>query len=123
MKEYPVGTTFKVCGHDELIKKGWRHDHLSDKYTHKDFPNCSINVKMLEDHEGDILTIKNKSHRPHWYYVEEEEYFIWPVFTFLSDDYDDGIIFSCKDGCVEGMTEIFGWIICKTCGKDLRQIR
>lgn len=25
--------------------------------------------------------------------------------------------------CVEGMTEIFGWMICKICGKNLRKIK
>jgi len=25
--------------------------------------------------------------------------------------------------CEEGMTEIFGWMICKHCGKNLRQIK
>ena len=121
MNQYKNGTKFVVCGHDELIKKGWIHDSRLDKYTHKDFHDCSINESMLEEHEGDTFTIKSESHKENWYHVEEEDYYIWPVGTFLLigtfvDDEND-------HACVEGMTEIFGWMICKTCGKNLRQIR
>jgi len=75
---------------------------------------------MIEDFEGDILTIKDKSHRPNWYYVEEEDYFIWPVFTFLEGDKFLNIL---KHKCIEGMTPLDGWFICKTCGDNLREIK
>ncbi len=124
MKEYKKGQKFKVCGHDELLKKGWIHDSGNCKYSHEDFPNCSINEQMIEDFEGETFTVKANSHRDDWYIVEEEDSFIWPVATFLTvHDCDDGIILSCEDGCEEGMTEIDGWIICKHCGTDLRKIR
>jgi len=121
MKEYIKGTKFIVCGHDELLKKGW-YLKSPNHYYHKDFLTCQISRNMIDTYQGDTLTVTkiNELHK-NWYEVEEQLTFIWPVATFLSVD---GAGEDPKNHfCEEGATPIYGWIICKTCGIDLRKIR
>jgi len=116
MKKYKAGTKFIVCGHDELLKKGW--EYSSDKYLHDDFSGCHINGSMIEDYEGQILTTNEKSSRDDWYHVDEESFWIWPVATFS----EAAEVLTSDHTCEEGMTTIGGWFICKTCGDNLREI-
>ncbi len=121
MKEYKKGQKFKVCGHDELLKKGWKQDGPpSSAFEHKDFPESVIVTNMLKSYTGKTLTVKKRDYKTNWYYVEENKY-IWPVATFEIATFE--ITFGCSDGCKEGITPIDGWIICKTCGTNLRKIR
>lgn len=124
MKQYSKGTKFIVCGHDELLKKGWMHvpnGIFSDTYLHDDFPGCPINAVMIKDYEGQTLTTNEDCRRDDWYHVDEESFWIWPVATFLliGTFVDD----ENEHTCEEGMTPIDCWFICKTCGTNLRQIK
>lgn len=121
MKKYKEGTKFTVCSRTELKNKGWRREAGNLQYTHDDFPKCVLSFEMLDNHSGQTLTVyKEDPARENWYTVSENTHYIWPVATFLEEVASSG---SSDHECEEGMTEIFGWMICKTCGKDLRQIR
>lgn len=124
MEKLKIGEKFKVCGISELIKRGWiKHSGFpiqplgtSTYFRHDDFPGCSITEKMIINHEGNILTVVKESRfTENWYWVNENIW-EWPAATFLKD-----LIISNPDVhiCVEGATPIDGWVICKTCGKDL----
>ena len=114
MKEYKRGTKFKVCEHDELLDKGWIFETY--RYTHKDFPGDSI-IREMTHRFGDILTTTHLGLSPRWYQVEENSW-KWPVATFLESwtPKKDHI-------CEEGITPIDGWIICKTCGDNLKEVK
>lgn len=122
---YTPGTKFKVCTHKELVKKGWqlRISWLGKAalYEHDDFKKGGvITYSMIEDNQGLTLTIIGKSiNFLNWYYVKENPN-LWPVATFLETDIINTL--SC-DSCVEGVTPIDGWFICKTCGNNLRKIK
>ena len=109
-----IGTKFKVCTHEELIKKGWVH--IISSYSHDDFSNLVILSKMIDDYTGKTLTIK-KERTKNWYTVEENEW-QWPVATFLDTE-----IIDFTHTCVEGMTPLLGWFIWKHCGRNLKEIK
>lgn len=124
MKKIKQGTTFKICGVSGLIKRGWlKIPGLALNFfyfRHDDFPGCQITEKMIVKHEGCILTVvKESKFAENWYWVDENIW-EWPVATFLKTDLKD-LIISNPDlhSCVEGVTPIDGWVICKTCGRDL----
>lgn len=122
MQKYKKGTKFKVCGHDELLLRGWKYNKISEWYSHKDFGSSFIVSDMLLKYEGQTLTVRslNDTHTAKvWYFVNENSYF-WPVGTFLIDIAD---VVSICDTCEEGATPIFGWFICKTCGDNLRTVK
>jgi len=74
---------------------------------------------MLDNHSGETLTVnKEDPAREDWYTVHESPHYIWPVATFLEEE-----VASSDHECEEGMTEIFGWMICKHCGLNLRKIK
>lgn len=121
LSKFLNGTKFVVCNHEQLKKKGWKLSSGSGKkatfypgdYTHKDF-TCGgiIQWEMIEDWQGKTLTVSGiASKYIRWYFVEENSY-MWPVDQFLS-----------LHTCIEGMTPIDGWFICKTCGDNLREIK
>lgn len=123
------GTEFVVCGHDELIKKGWIYSKAGRHYRHDDSLDTYIVKQMIEDFEGETLTVESlnlKVDPKVWYFVKENGFF-WPVWTFLKDnigcsrfDFDS----ICEgDTCIEGMTPLDGWFICKKCGFNLRTIK
>lgn len=122
---YNIGTTFKVCTHEELVDKGWVLQKVLQKsklYEHVDFKTGGvITYRMIEDYQGQTLTIIGASiNFPYWYYVKENAN-LWPVATFMEED--NAISIWCSDRCVEGQTAIFGYIICKICGHNLRKIK
>jgi len=128
MKQYKNGTKFTICSKDELKKKGWVLS--SAYYYHDDFPSNintlgpPISWPMLA-YEGSTFTIKEPySLCKNWYYVQENHW-IWPVATFLEETTknftSEWIISNHK--CMDGITPIYGWIICKICGKDLREVK
>lgn len=112
------GTKFKICTHEELMKKGWAQDGSTSQssYEHEDYHGV-ITFMMIENNQGKTLTVK-AHHRQNWYAVEENEY-MWPVNEF------EEIFFKVNIGhfCIEGMTPIDGFFICKTCGNNLREIK
>lgn len=122
---YNAGTTFKVCDHEELLKKGWiLQTHRAPKkrtYEHEDFKKGGvITYSMIEDNQGQTLTIIGASiNFLYWYYVKENNN-LWPVATFLETDTINTLLCS---KCVEGQTPILGWFICKICGHNLRKIK
>lgn len=120
-----IGTKFLVCGHEELMDKGWWEDdeinvHSEGNYYHDDFQACSITFKMIRENEGKTLTVtgydpfldKTLASRT-WFTVAENPY-VWPVSTFLRVSHHT---------CEEGMTPIDGWFICKICGDNLKEIK
>ena len=129
MKQYKKDTKFIVCSEAELIKKGWVLKHPG-YYYHDDFPSdrggagppiSSAMVSLA----GDTLTVLEKyTYTKNWYQVRENTW-IWPVATFLEETTQNSIS-GCailEHECKDGITPINGWVICKTCGKDLRQIK
>ena len=110
------GTKFTVCDHDDLLKRGWHKDCMD--YLNDDFPDNWISYTMIENWQGKTLTVKGLAYGcSEWYSVEENN-FTWPIATFLGD------MVSTKDHkCEEGMTPIDDWVICKTCGDNLRKIK
>lgn len=120
-----IGIKFKVCSHDQIIKNGWTlkapvPGH-SGGYEHIHFPGAQLTKEMIDDNEGQILTVKEDDFAPiygadNWYSVEENLW-VWPVDTFLETK-----IIDFTHTCEEGMTPILGWFICKTCGDNLREI-
>jgi len=125
MTEYKKGTKFVVCGHEELLKKGWKYVADGRWYAHVDYQHAYIVKSMIESHEGETLTVRdlNKKITPKkWYFVNENPYF-WPVSTFIKDIVFDFDSICEGDTCIEGMTPIGGWFICKKCGFNLRTIK
>lgn len=126
MTEYKEGTKFVVCGHEGLIERGWYYSNLAHWYSHDDYPESYIVKAMIEDYEGETLTVNslNKNVSPKvWYFVDENMFF-WPVATFLKDEEITGWRGICEgDTCIEGMTPLGGWFICKKCGFNLRTIK
>ena len=118
--KYKKGFEFTVCGHDELLKRGWKWDPNNHNYEHPDFKYYIIQQYMIEDHENETLTVV-EMFSDEWYNVEENN-FHWPVASFVGTG-DFTISFGCDDGCEEGSTPINGWIICKKCGDDLKLVR
>lgn len=120
MIKYKIGTKFKVCGHQELLDMDW---WVSDKnYYHDGFSlkETSITFEMIDKCENEILTVVDESvYNDDWYSVEENHW-VWPVSIFQVATCE---ISECSGGCKEGVTPIFGWIICKICGNDLSHIR
>jgi len=116
MKQYKEGTQFTVCTVEYLtdVLGWWEEDEY---YYHDNFIALSISPNMLKSIDK-TLTVSKRTYGEDWYGVEENDYY-WPVATFL----DGSNIFSCSDGCKEGVTPINGWIICKVCGTDLKLIR
>lgn len=113
-KKIKNGTKFVVCGHKELSKKGWK---LWDGvYTHKKFGRGEvITYDMIESCQGQIFTVKEESELfPNWFWVDQNEC-LWPVDQFI-------ITVPYLHNCVEGMTPIDGWVICKICGTNLKEI-
>jgi len=117
MKQYKKGTKFTVCSFDDLLKKGWYSFIFG--LNHDDFPDCSVTKTMIDEYEGETLTVdfvdSNLHRQKKWYHVNENTW-VWPVATFLETVDDDH---TCKDG----MTPIDGWFICKTCGTNLRTVK
>ncbi len=114
-KMIKAGTTFTICSHEELIKKGWVYDR---HYVHEDFPHNSITDYMIGKNEGKVLTVTfSVRGQTNWYRVEENNCY-WPVATFLSD-----LSKTTAHICEEGMTPIYNWFICKHCGANLREIK
>jgi len=111
-EKYKKGTKFTVCDHNELLKKGWYTTvwmGYQKCYKHINFPKSRIIYSELEKYQSQTLTVKAQVYTD-WYRAEEENWNLWPVSTFLKNH-----------ECIEGMTPIGGWIICKICGIDLRQ--
>lgn len=119
---YKKYTKFEVCTVKYLIDVlGWVELQSDpNNFDHVDFPGMTISRHMLEESQGETLTIRSKvSERlKNWYTVVENVWF-WPVATFLS--YKS----PCKEICmhIKGMTPIFGWFICKLCGTNLEEIK
>ncbi len=111
------GTTFTICSHHELIKKGWIYRKDVSEYIHDDFPDNIISYRMIDENEGKILTVKSSVQKD-WYGVKENTFY-WPVATFLEIDLPK----SSSHTCQEGMTPIYNWFICKICGDNLREIK
>ena len=126
MIEYKKGTKFVVCGHDELIDRGWKYSIPAHWYSHEDYPESYIVKPMIEDYEGETLTVEslNLNVKPKvWYFVRENSFF-WPVPSLLNENIADDFGSICeRDTCIEGMTPLDGWFICKNCGDNLRTIK
>jgi len=126
---YKEGTKFTVCSPDEILKKGWTIFHWQGYqkcYEHINFPKNRIIYSELEKYQSQTLTVKAQVYTD-WYRVEEENWNVWPVATFLlpllKDEEITGWRGICEgDTCIEGMTPIDGWFICKTCGTNLTEI-
>lgn len=130
MEEFTKGTKFIVDIHKELEKKGWTLGYgYHSEYTHDDF-NGVLTWQMIETYGGKALTVKDLAvwsflkHQEHdkWYTVEENKH-QWPVSVFLEITEKSNFLDGCIGGCIEGMTPIDGWFICKTCGDNLREIK
>lgn len=117
--KFKPGYKFWMCDHDRLIEKGWELENC--EYFHDDFPGNVISEDMVSEFKGKILTVKKESVIENWYHIDEDDYsWTWPVGSFEQDPCEQD---PCEqDQCEEGMTPINGWIICKTCGENLRQI-
>jgi len=122
--QYKNGTQFIVCTHEELEKKGWKLSSgvvtgaFKGDYSHRDF-TCGgiIQWEMIEDWKYSTLTVKGiATSYIRWYFVEENNY-LWPVDQFMLTTVP------YLHNCIEGMTPIDGWFICKTCGDNLREIK
>ncbi len=123
MKEYKKGTKFTICSRDELIGKGWHETYKTkggiDPLHHDDFPGDSINNDMLSQKERVLTVDFPLSNKDGWYTVLENN-FNWPVATFLELNVAD--LINCHV-CIEGMTPIDGWFICKNCGTNLKEVK
>lgn len=128
MIQYRKGTKFTICSEVQLIKKGWVLS--SGYYYHDDFPSNLSTLgppisKPMIAYEGSTFTIKEPYPScKNWYYVNENNW-IWPVATFIEETTKNSISgwVVSNHACMDGITPIFGWIICKTCGKNLREVR
>jgi len=115
--KYTTGYKFIVSSHDKLITDGWHQGMQGSSYSHAGFPKCVMLTKMITKHHGETLTVRYESLKD-WYFVEENKW-EWPVGTFLTGRE----ILETNHECVEGMTPIDGWFICKTCGTNLKEIK
>lgn len=121
---YKPGTKFEVCDHIELLNRGWKQEYpkiTTTRYKHDDYPELLINYEMIEDHQGKTLTVSDLVEpglitysAKRWYNVEENNW-RWPVASFLEND--------LGHTCEEGMTPICGWVICKHCGDNIREVK
>ena len=118
MKKYKHGTKFVVSSREELIKRGWtilKGGSVGKVHLYSEDFGESISVNVLKIHEGRTLTVDYESEIfSDWYWVQEN-CFRWPVGTFLETNF--------IHQCIEGMTPIDGWFICKTCGINLKEIK
>lgn len=122
MMKFYKGHKFTVCSLEELCKDGWGQGApaLSTKrYSHKDFPKYLLPPEdIMSKYEGKTLTVDKISTFAKNCYWVEENIWEWPVAAFDEMEYEVKTIHVC----IEGMTPIDGWFICKHCGMDLRRI-
>lgn len=120
--KYSQGYKFIICSHDTLLKDGWILNAGGISYSHVSFSKCVILKSMIKQCYGEILTVERET-SSRWYTVKENNWewpvatFAWPVATFGKE------ILETDHECVEGMTPINGWFICKTCGTNLEEIK
>lgn len=113
---YLEGYKFIVSSHEEILKNGWVLGLGDTSYSHEGFPKCVILTSMITRCQGQTLTVDFETNK-HWYMVKENNW-EWPVGTFLA-----GKISEPDHKCVEGMTPLDGWFICKICGTNLEEIK
>ena len=125
MKEYPIGYRFRIPTIQQLTDAGWINDY--GIYHHPAFPANSILNAMVRQHEGETREVRTPAFKG-WYGAEDN--WDWPVeaceiATGVSGFKVDGPVASCTlvHTCTPGATPIFGWIICKKCGKNLHQFQ
>lgn len=116
---------FMLPTRHELVKFGW-----IDRFgclTHPDSP-ITI-VSNMFSILGTEITIKSKDKDfDGCYGVEEDPWnFTWCIDLLdkQMNEYLYGTMKSatyCNNVCEEGMTPIFGYFICKYCGKNMRKI-
>lgn len=129
-EEFKAGTKFIVSGHKELEKKGWilglsktNSRVYQTEYTHEDY-NGVITWDMIEKYQGIALTVKDLAiwnslkakEKDKWYTVEENKH-QWPVSVFTKTKTMPATM--PAHHCEQGMTPIYGWVICKHCGVNL----
>lgn len=120
------GHTFKVCSLDELINSGWSKGlHRGKRYSHKDFARYVLPPdEIMRKLEGKTLTVDKKSTFAQNCYWVKDNIWEWPVAAF--EDIAGNLVVTKNiktiHVCIEGMTPIDGWYICKHCGMDLRRI-
>jgi len=135
MEKYKNGDTLTIPSLDELQSLGWFLTK-KDKLTHDDLDsyNYNMNSQMMA-WLGKTVTIRNKEGNfnlsldgedvGQLYSIKQDITWAWcfPLFNHqLRHSKLTGAMRVCFSH-VEGRTPIYGWIICKICGKDLREVK
>ena len=108
----------------ELKFLGWKDKKAIDYGVfHDDFEPQSfiIHEKMYNEYGGTLVTVDSPFGSNGLYWINEDNgQWSWPLDLLNKQwiDYHGACCFH-----EEGMTAINGWIICKLCGDNLREIK